>query len=220
VFLFVFTENVVTLLLQRGVNLDAKAGDQWVTALHRAAEGGHEEVVAFLLQKGARPDIGDIHNETPLMWACGRGHVGVVQMLAEHMETHGVGGTAWMGGRGVALRMAACAGHTDVVRFLLGKGAHANDTVRNGDITPLMMACYGGHLGVVQVFIQHMGGRGLDVADVEGRTAMHWAAREGREEVVRALLLAGADPSITDMYGNPPSSPPEWVPQMGVFQVR
>lgn len=68
-----------------------------------------------------------------------------------------------------------------------------------------MAAASGHHEDVVRILLQHMGGRGLDAADKNGRTALHLAARGGVEPgVVRALLRAGADASVTDCAGKTP----------------
>ena len=40
--------------------------------------------------------------------------------------------------------------------------------------------------------------------DLDGRTALHDAAKAGREDVVRILIDAGADPSQTDNEGKNP----------------
>jgi ankyrin repeat protein len=100
-----------------------------------------------------------------------------------------------------ALRYAAQAGHEEAVAFLLGKGAEASARDIDNE-TPLMRACDNGHLGVVRMLVQHTGGGGVDARDgSQGWTALHGAASEGREEVVRFLLLSGADPMITDSKG-------------------
>lgn len=39
------------------------------------------------------------------------------------------------------------------------------------------------------------------LADVEGRTPLHWAAYYGLKEVTSALLRAGADPTVQDTRG-------------------
>jgi hypothetical protein len=44
----------------------------------------------------------------------------------------------------------------------------------------------------------------LQERDLKGKTAVHWAAQEGYVEVVRFLLVSGADPTITDSEGRTP----------------
>ena len=44
----------------------------------------------------------------------------------------------------------------------------------------------------------------IDVADSTGRTTLAWAARQGDEDVVKALLACGADPNHRDTVGSTP----------------
>jgi ankyrin repeat protein len=193
---------VARLLVQRGANINAQVRYWRRTALHYAAYGGHEEVVAFLLEKGAQASTRDDKNVTPLMWACDNGHLDVVRMLVAHTEAQGLDDRDIKGG--TVLHYAARGGNGEVVAFLLGKGAQAS-TRDNYNVTPFMVACIKGHLGVVRMLLHHTGGEGLDARDDEnGWTALHGAAFLGCEEVVRFLLLSGADPMITDSKGRTP----------------
>jgi ankyrin repeat protein len=102
-----------------------------------------------------------------------------------------------------AVHYAAKWGIEDMMAFLLTKGAQAN--IRDGDgMTPIMLACFEGHLGVVKMLVQHMGVQGLNDRNAKGWTALHWASAGGHEKVARFLLLAGADPTITDNGGMAP----------------
>jgi ankyrin repeat protein len=212
---------VVGVLL-RHVGLQAleEANEAGMTALHLAALWGHGDVVAFLLEQGAETDRRDNLHMTPLMAGCSEGRLGVARMLLEHMgegalqEADAIGRTA--------LHLAASGGHEELTAFLLSEGARANSR-DDLEQTPLMWACTKGHLGVVRMLAQHMGEEGLKEQSREGKTPLHLAASNGHEKVVRNLLLAGADPTITDNKGRTPLALAERRERAGcvtAFKVR
>lgn len=71
---------IVKALLKRNVAVDKTDGDGW-TALKRAANLRHEEVVALLLKAGASPNIADHEGWTALINAAGKGHVEICKAL-------------------------------------------------------------------------------------------------------------------------------------------
>lgn len=172
------------------------------TALHEAATGGYEEVAEILLSHGLQAQSTDTNRRSPLMEACEKGHMGVVQMLVQH--TGGQGLEQRDGDGRTVLSHAAVGGHVGIVSLLLRHGAQA-EAIDSYCRTPLMWACENGRLAVARVLWHSMGGRGLDRRDADRRTALHHAAGGWKaEEVVRFLLLAGADPSITENGGRTP----------------
>ncbi|XP_013397441.1 ankyrin repeat, SAM and basic leucine zipper domain-containing protein 1, partial [Lingula anatina] len=44
----------------------------------------------------------------------------------------------------------------------------------------------------------------VNVVDKDGSTPLHWAAREGHENILNLLLHRGADRYLTDQYGRTP----------------
>ena len=60
--------NIVKLMLQKGTDIDS-IGKDGMTPLHLAVSKGHLKVVQFLLNHGARRDLKDQHDYTPLDWA-------------------------------------------------------------------------------------------------------------------------------------------------------
>jgi ankyrin repeat protein len=171
------------------------------TALHLAAGNGYEDMVAFLLGKGANATIKSDEGLTPLMEASIEGSVGVARLLLEHMRGKGV--NARDRHRKTALFHAAAYGCEDMVAFLLSKGANATIASDEG-LTPLMEVSIEGHVGVARLLLEHMGGEGMNARDVQGKTALFHAAGNGYEDMVALLLSKGADATIASNHGLTP----------------
>jgi ankyrin repeat protein len=186
------------------------------TALHWAALSGHTEVVANLLDKGAQTDIGDDNDETPLMLAAYRGHLGVVQLIVQH--TGGQGLEATNDGGDTALHLAVSGGHEAVVTFLLSQGAQTVNAHVNG-ITLFTSAAAMGYVSIVQLFLELQGGRMLDERDDTGKTALHWAVRGGHAEVTALLLRNGAGASVRDEEGGTPLMEVCVLRYLGALQI-
>jgi hypothetical protein len=88
-----------------------------------------------------------------------------------------------------ALMLAAASGYTDVMAALLDHSADVGIQDQFGDAA-LMSAVRAGSLPAVRLLLAHH----ADVAqaDHDRRTAMAWARRSRREDIMRALILAGA----------------------------
>jgi ankyrin repeat protein len=159
-----------------------------VGILHCAAEGGSEEVVKFLLDQGGEADI-DCDGKTPLHYACSSGHVGVVELLLQHL---GMQALEERDERGrTAVHFAVVGKKEEVLALLLSKGAQAGVADDSGT-TPFMKACEAGRLGVVRLLLQHQGEQVLEETNSQGRGAVHYAAQEGHEEILHFLLSQGA----------------------------
>jgi ankyrin repeat protein len=193
---------VVRVLLQHMGEVVLQAtDDRGTTALHWAAKGGWVEMATFLLSNGADATRRDMSGNIPLLVACSEGHLGVVRVLLQPTGAHGLEATDNCGR--TALHLAAKGGNKDVVACLLTAGAHA-DSRTDWDRTPLMSACWHGHVGVVRVLLQHTGGQGLEATDDCGKTALHLAAMKGQEETTAFLLGQGANiNAVADMKRTP-----------------
>jgi len=86
-----------------------------------------------------------------------------------------------------ALMVAARLGHESLVAMLVARKADLSRRSPQGD-TALMMASLKGHVGVARILVN----RGAPVRQ-EGWTPLHYAAFEGRAEMIRYLLDQGAD---------------------------
>ena len=98
---------------------------------------------------------------------------------------------------------AARAGHDDIVKLFLDRGAQVNgrDRLRN---TPLLSAVTAVHgdVGVVKLLLD----RGADPNKAKdyGCTPLHRAAATGQRDVAKLLLDSGAEIDKTDASGNTP----------------
>lgn len=86
-----------------------------------------------------------------------------------------------------ALMIASRLGHENLVTLLVDRKADLTLRSPQGD-TALMMASLKGHVGVARILVE----RGVPIRH-DGWAPLHYAAFEGRDEMVRYLLDKGAD---------------------------
>lgn len=177
-------------LIRAGANV--KAQDRYgLTPLGIACSNGDVNMARRLLDAGADPNLADPTGDTPLMIAARTdGGTDVLKLLLAH------GATVNARDRVVeqtALMWAVRANQPDSVKLLLDAGADVNARTRVGK-TPARRppnAGGGSHgKGIVR------GGwpeRGVQDPVPGGMTALLYAGRDGRLEIARMLLEAGAD---------------------------
>uniref|UniRef100_UPI0037E96708 ankyrin repeat and SAM domain-containing protein 6-like n=1 Tax=Semicossyphus pulcher TaxID=241346 RepID=UPI0037E96708 len=158
------------------------------TALQFASASGHENLVRFLLRKGASVDSRNNYGWTPLMQAARFGHLTVAHILLENGAE--INGRNRLGAS--VLTMAARGGHTHVVKLLLESGAFvddydhlavAADAISNGNNNN---SCSGAGFGAAE----GCPGGGREFMDI---IALMVAAQYGHEATVRLLLEWGSD---------------------------
>ncbi len=72
---------VVSFLLNKGVDPNQKGGSEGGTCLHEAVNGGHLELITLLLSNGADQLIHDNYKRTPLHLACIKGDITMIKVL-------------------------------------------------------------------------------------------------------------------------------------------
>lgn len=99
--------------------------------------------------------------------------------------------------------LIACSGkNPDMVRVLVEAGANPKIADDHG-MTPLHAAVQVQPVETVRLLLKH--GAAVNAKHgPSGRTALHIVAGEGKLEIMKSLLVAGADPNVIDAYGDRP----------------
>ncbi|KAJ9506618.1 hypothetical protein QJQ45_018322 [Haematococcus lacustris] len=201
---------------------------------HACQAGYDTLAVHLLEKWGFRIDDQDIHGETPLALAAAAGRLDVMKMLLargaqlglrrEPQGTTAVHRAACLpscealamllnagaavntaSATGTPLCWAASAGALDCLRLLLERGA---DPTSSDSRTALCMAVGSGSLACVNALLA--AGADVGAASLGKATALHVAAAVGGEDgqvtqdIIQALIKAGADCNAHDEGGRPP----------------
>ncbi|HVW11883.1 MAG TPA: ankyrin repeat domain-containing protein [Bryobacteraceae bacterium] len=181
---------VVQDLLANHVDVNAPQPDG-ATALHWAAYWDDVETAKALLAAGADPNAKNRYGVTPLSLACTNGSAPMVDLLLNAKADVNL---ALPGGE-TPLMTAARTGKTDAVKLLLTHGADINAKDTDHLQTALMWAADEGNVSAVELL--HEFGADLHAVSKGGFTALLFATREGRKDVVSTLLKEGASPNET-----------------------
>ncbi|KAJ7183228.1 hypothetical protein C8R46DRAFT_939255 [Mycena filopes] len=151
--------------------------------LHKAALMGHDDGVRRALRSGASVNDLDLAGRTAVMCA--------------------VAGENWQNPDALNASFTT-PGHLKVVRTLLGDSQMSLFTLNAPQmayrgVTPLGMAAWLNMSDIVRLLLEESSEYvSVDGLDVHGATALMYAARDGRFEVVQLLLRHGARPDLGD----------------------
>jgi ankyrin repeat protein len=176
----------VTVLLDAGARVDARALPSGDTALHAAAAQDAHELVELLAGRGAEMNPVNVTGETPLHVAARRASPATLNALL----ARGANVEAWSG-EGTPLLSALratsnSARHSNVV-VLLGAKANPGVRDRHGD-TALHLAVARGDTRCVEALLR--AGAHVDVRNVRGETPANLAERLRRADLLEALRSA------------------------------
>ena len=118
-------EDLVSLLLDRGVDINA-VGGRYGTALATATLCGVKDIVLLLLDRGADINAVDGHYGTALTVAASSGMKDMVLLLLDRGADINTVGGYYGNALATAIAMAAPGGINDIVSLLLDRGADIN----------------------------------------------------------------------------------------------
>ncbi|XP_054710028.1 LOW QUALITY PROTEIN: palmitoyltransferase ZDHHC17-like [Uloborus diversus] len=158
-----------------------------VTLLHWAAINNRQEIVKYLISKGANVDtIGGELLSTPLHWATRQGHLAMVVLLMRHGADPAI-----TDGEGCqCIHLAAQFGHTAIVAYLVAKGQNVNAADKNG-MTPLMWSSYRIATNDPTRLLLTLGASLTMVDHHHKNTPLHWAVFARNNNAISLLLKAG-----------------------------
>jgi ankyrin repeat protein len=177
--------DMVAMLLKAGANANA-ATRYGVAPLYLAATNGNAGIIEKLIAAGANPNWANPSGETALMTASRTGKADAIKALLDH----GANVTAVEAEHGqTALMWASIENHPDAVKLLMAHGADVNASTRaEGETKAPSPDRYG------------TGGAGPGISRFRaaqavsgGMTALLFAARDNKADMVRFLLENGAD---------------------------
>ncbi len=193
------SRRIIEAVLAGGAEVNGVDGDGW-TALLRACDYSHTLGVGLLLENGANAQATTPTGFSGIMLAARNGNVEAVRLLlkagAEVNRVDNYGRTA--------LRFAATSGYARVVRLLVKYQADVNiiaddeseDDEYDDRITPLNLACEGGHTETVSVLLDNHAE--VNAPGYYGCNSLIYACRGKHTDIVELLLNAGADVQAAD----------------------
>ncbi len=185
---------IVSLLLQAKADVNA-ADPHGITPIALACANANVEIVRKLISAGANPNLADAMGVTPLMVAVRRPQPEIVRLL---LDAGAQADARDSRPQQTALMIAVRENNTAAVRLLVDHGADVNAATRVGK-TPVRRppgAGGGSHgLGIVRSGWPE---RGYQEATPGGLTPLLYAARDGRAEIARMLIAAGAKVNTPD----------------------
>lgn len=175
-----------------------EVGAEGTTPLIEAVYRRRENLVKFLLEKGADPNLKNEKGITPL-YAALDGEYGASDLLVKTLVAAGSRVNEPVSGGWTPLHKAAEHKYGDITAFLLENGAE-EDAQNLASQTPLMCV----EKNVDNAVLLLDAGANVKATDNKGRTPLHFAAKNNLADLAFFLIKAGADVNSRDDSGKTP----------------
>ncbi|XP_036121781.1 ankyrin repeat domain-containing protein 16 isoform X3 [Molossus molossus] len=167
------------------MNIEA-ANRDYKRPLHEAASMGYQDCVRYLLGRGAVVNCLKKADWTPLMMACTRKNLEVIQDLVEHGANPLLKNKDGWNSFHIASR-EAMHGCLEAVKVLLQRCQYEPDCRDKCGFTPFMDAIQCGHINIARLLLEKHKAC-ISAEDSLGAQALHRAAVTGQNEAIRFLV--------------------------------
>jgi len=192
--------DTVNLLIQAGSNVKAK--DRYgFTPLYFACTNGSAAVIRKLLDAGADPNAADSGGEAALMTATRSGNIDAVKALLQRGADVKAKDALT---QQTALMWAVRSNFPAGVQIMLEYGAEINARTRTGKTPAIRLPGAGGGSHGVGIVRSGWPEQGFQGETPGGMTPLLYAARDGRIDITRILIVAKADVQQADVNGITP----------------
>ncbi|KAL0018494.1 hypothetical protein WJX79_003679 [Trebouxia sp. C0005] len=176
---------LVELLTSLGLSIQDQSRNGWDVFMW-ACLGGHAAVVTKLVALGSNIGVKDKEERLGLHWAAEKGHADAVGVLVRHMLQANLDIQATDSKGITALQLAAKNRHMETVAKLLDSAG----TKEEKGYTALHLAVQAGNSDLVRQLLP-LPACDPSAKDIDGLTALHWAASKGQLGMLAALLKRG-----------------------------
>ncbi|KAI2786352.1 hypothetical protein POX_g08736 [Penicillium oxalicum] len=181
------------ILLAHGARANGRERTRMAHPIILAAMQGATEIVQLLLDHQANIEAEDFAGLTALQWAVRENHLDVARLLLSRkadVETTG-------SDRYTPLTIAVLHGLVEMVEVLLEAQADINGRERTTNQTALITAAQTSFADIVRLLL--LKGARVDACDSKGLSALDYAKRKGRSDIVAMLEGAINDVEIRDI---------------------
>jgi len=192
----VVDKDLITLdsLLQTGIDVNITEEDRGSTVLLIASSfKDYEDVVSFLISRGADINFRGKDGRTPLIWAAGNSLESSKMLLENGADINAKGNDGMNAFIQSTFGILSKKVSTDVMDLLLENGADVNSALISKNAagwTALLFAAINGDTELVEYLI--LQGAKVNHTSDEGSTALSLAKQEKYEALVKLLKIHGA----------------------------
>ncbi len=174
---------MATLLLEAGADVGAKTRVNEIIPIVMAAKNGNAAMVRLLLEAGSDANSSDTNGTTLLMYAAAAGEADAVQTLLDGGADVNASDTT--NGQ-TATMFASALDRAGAIRVLAVAGADLDTVTKVSEVITFDQK-FRDEDGSIQIREDY------EATLLGGMTALHFAARQGHMNAIRALVESGAD---------------------------